>query len=91
MTAARTACRICGTELGEYAKFCDKCGGPIPQVRKVAEYKQVTVPRHLRNSVTWAARNQVSVDVGIWADRSRIIRRRLVRAASSPSSVIRSC
>ena len=42
MTAA-TACRTCGTELREGARFCDGCGAPVTAHDTRAEYKQVTV------------------------------------------------
>ncbi len=42
MTAA-TACRTCGTEAREGARFCDGCGAPITEREAPAEYKQVTV------------------------------------------------
>src|ERR1700733_10534721 len=42
MTAA-TACRTCGTELREGARFCDGCGAPVTEQDTRAEYKQVTV------------------------------------------------
>ena len=42
MTAA-TACRTCGTEPRENARFCDGCGSPIALATERAEYKQVTV------------------------------------------------
>jgi adenylate cyclase len=42
MTAA-TACRTCGTELREGARFCDGCGAPVTAHDTHAEYKQVTV------------------------------------------------
>src|SRR5271168_4105766 len=42
MTAA-TACRTCGTELREGARFCDGCGAPVTEHDTRAEYKQVTV------------------------------------------------
>jgi class 3 adenylate cyclase len=42
MTAA-TACRTCGTEPREGARFCDACGAPVTQHDTRAEYKQVTV------------------------------------------------
>lgn len=41
MTAA-TACRTCGTEPLENARFCHGCGAPIAD-EATAEYKQVTV------------------------------------------------
>jgi hypothetical protein len=42
MTAA-TACRTCGTEPREGARFCDCCGAPVTERDTLAEYKQVTV------------------------------------------------
>src|SRR5271167_1703225 len=42
MTAA-TACRTCGTEPREGARFCDGCGAPVTEQDTRAEYKQVTV------------------------------------------------
>ena len=42
MTAA-TACRTCGTEPREGARFCDGCGAPVTEQDIRAEYKQVTV------------------------------------------------
>ena len=42
MTAA-TACRTCGTEPREGARFCDGCGVPVMEQDTRAEYKQVTV------------------------------------------------
>jgi class 3 adenylate cyclase len=42
MTAA-TACRACGTEPREGARFCDGCGAPVTAHDGRAEYKQVTV------------------------------------------------
>jgi class 3 adenylate cyclase len=42
MTAA-AACRTCGTELREGARFCDGCGAPVTAHDTRAEYKQVTV------------------------------------------------
>ncbi len=42
MTAA-AACRTCGTELREGARFCDGCGAPVTAHDTHAEYKQVTV------------------------------------------------
>jgi len=40
---AIAACRTCGTELREGARFCDGCGAPVTQRDAHAEYKQVTV------------------------------------------------
>lgn len=42
MTAA-TACRRCGTEPREGARFCDGCSAPVTEHGTHAEYKQVTV------------------------------------------------
>ena len=42
MTTA-TACRTCGTEPREGARFCDGCGAPVTECDAHAEYKQVTV------------------------------------------------
>jgi hypothetical protein len=42
MTSA-TACRTCGTEPREGARFCDGCGVPVMEQDTRAEYKQVTV------------------------------------------------
>ena len=42
MTAA-TACRSCGTEPVDNARFCHGCGSPLTQSSTHAEYKQVTV------------------------------------------------
>jgi class 3 adenylate cyclase len=38
-----TACRTCGTEPLENARFCHSCGSPINDADTHAEYKQVTV------------------------------------------------
>jgi class 3 adenylate cyclase len=37
------ACRTCGTEPIENARFCHSCGAPIQDANSHAEYKQVTV------------------------------------------------
>jgi len=42
MTAI-AACRTCGTEPLENARFCHGCGAPVTQRNAHAEYKQVTV------------------------------------------------
>jgi class 3 adenylate cyclase len=41
--AAATACRTCGTEPREGARFCDGCGASVTEQDTRAEYKQVTV------------------------------------------------
>jgi class 3 adenylate cyclase len=38
-----TACRSCGTELLENARFCHGCGSALAAIATRAEYKQVTV------------------------------------------------
>jgi adenylate cyclase len=43
LTATRLWCGSCGTELPLNFKFCNECGAPVTQVRRSAEYKQVTV------------------------------------------------
>ncbi|HWY01956.1 MAG TPA: adenylate/guanylate cyclase domain-containing protein, partial [Mycobacterium sp.] len=40
---AGAACRTCGTEPFENARFCHSCGSPIDDSDAHAEYKQVTV------------------------------------------------
>jgi len=40
---AATACRTCGSEPREGARFCDGCGSVIAPASEHAEYKQVTV------------------------------------------------
>ena len=42
MTRA-TACRTCGTEALETARFCHGCGAPVQDANTRAEYKQVTI------------------------------------------------
>ncbi|MGA9357191.1 MAG: adenylate/guanylate cyclase domain-containing protein, partial [Mycobacterium sp.] len=42
MTAI-AACRTCGTEPLENARFCHGCGSPVQEADARAEYKQVTV------------------------------------------------
>src|SRR5271169_2205040 len=44
MTATEFRCGPCGTELPPDSRFCKKCGGPVTQVSRSAEHKQVTVP-----------------------------------------------
>src|SRR5208337_1186310 len=42
MTAV-LACRVCGIEPLQNARFCHGCGAPIAEAAEHAEYKQVTV------------------------------------------------
>ena len=41
--AAIAACRTCGTEPLEHARFCHGCGSPVEHAAIRAEFKQVTV------------------------------------------------
>jgi adenylate cyclase len=43
MAAVAAACRTCGTEPLENARFCHSCGSPVDDSDAHAEYKQVTV------------------------------------------------
>ena len=43
LTATTLSCTWCGTELPPDSRFCNKCGAPVTQVSRSAEYKQVTV------------------------------------------------
>ena len=38
-----TACRSCGIELLDSARFCHGCGSALAAIATRAEYKQVTV------------------------------------------------
>lgn len=40
---AKAACRTCGTETLDNARFCHHCGAPVRDAATRAEYKQVTV------------------------------------------------
>ena len=42
MTAV-LACRVCGIEPLQNARFCHGCGAPVAEAAEHAEYKQVTV------------------------------------------------
>jgi adenylate cyclase len=74
MTAA-TACRKCGTEPLENARFCHGCGSPIALSDTRAEYKQVTV---LFADVVRSMRIAAAVD----AERLRDIMTELVNRAT---------
>ncbi|MCW2555846.1 MAG: adenylate/guanylate cyclase family protein [Mycobacterium sp.] len=43
LTAVGLFCGSCGAELPPNSKFCNKCGAPVTDVGRSAEYKQVTV------------------------------------------------
>jgi len=46
MTAA-TACRTCGTDLREGARFCDGCGAPVTVQHARAEFGRYVRARRL--------------------------------------------
>ena len=75
MTAA-TACRTCGTELREAARFCDGCGAPVTEHDTHAEYKQVTV---LFADVV----HSMDIAAAVGAERLREIMAELVDRASA--------
>ena len=75
MTAA-TACRTCGTEPREGARFCDGCGAPVTEHDTHAEYKQVTV---LFADVV----RSMDIAAAVGAERLREIMTELVNRASS--------
>jgi adenylate cyclase len=75
MTAA-TACRTCGTEPLENARFCHGCGSPLVWSETRAEFKQVTV---LFADVVHSM--QIAAAVG--AERLREIMTKLVDAATA--------
>jgi len=43
LTATGRSCTSCGTQLPPDSRFCNKCGTPVAQAIRSAEYKQVTV------------------------------------------------
>ena len=75
MTAA-TACRTCGTEPREGARFCDGCGAPVTEQDTHAEYKQVTV---LFADVV----HSMDIAAAVGAERLREIMAELVDRASA--------
>ena len=75
MTAA-TACRACGTEPREGARFCDGCGAPVTEQCTRAEYKQVTV---LFADVV----HSMSIAAAVGAERLRKIMTELVERSSA--------
>jgi class 3 adenylate cyclase len=75
MTAA-TACRTCGSEPRDGARYCDACGSVIAPATEHAEYKQVTV---LFGDVVHSM--DIAADVG--AERLREIMTELVEHSAS--------
>jgi adenylate cyclase len=76
LTAAGLPCGSCGTELPPNSKFCHKCGAPVTQVSRSAEYKQVTV---LFADVV----HSMDIAATVGAERLREIMTELVNCASS--------
>ena len=70
MTAVM-ACRTCGTEPLENARFCHGCGSPIAEPDTLAEYMQVTV---LFADVV----HSMSIAAAVGAERLREIMAKLV-------------
>jgi adenylate cyclase len=75
MTAA-TACRACGAEPREGARFCDACGAPVAPPNASAEYKQVTV---LFADVV----HSMDIAAAVGAERLREIMTELVNRSSA--------
>jgi class 3 adenylate cyclase len=75
MTAV-TACRMCGAEPLENARFCHGCGSPVVGVDTHAEFKQVTV---LFADVV----HSMNIAATVGAERLREIMAELVHRASA--------
>jgi class 3 adenylate cyclase len=75
MTAV-AACRTCGTEPLENARFCHGCGSPVDEADTRAEYKQVTV---LFADVV----HSMDIAAAVGAERLREIMTELVDRASA--------
>jgi len=75
MTAA-TACRACGSEPRDGARFCDACGSVIAPGTEHAEYKQVTV---LFGDVV----HSMDIAAAVGAERLREIMTELVERSSA--------
>src|SRR3979490_3241418 len=70
------ACRTCGTEPLENARFCHSCGSPVNDTAARAEYKQVTV---LFVDVV----HSMDIASAVGAERLREIMTELVTAAAA--------
>src|ERR1700676_1479769 len=70
-----TACRTCGTEPLEDARFCHGCGSPVVGADTHAEYKQVTV---LFTDVV----HSMDIAAAVGAERLREIMTELVNRAT---------
>jgi Adenylate and Guanylate cyclase catalytic domain len=75
-TTAVAACRTCGTESLENARFCHGCGSPVDEADTRAEYKQVTV---LFADVV----HSMDIAAAVGAERLREIMTELVNRASA--------
>ena len=73
MTAI-AACRTCGTEPRENARFCHRCGSPVNDADTRVEYKQVTV---LFADVVYS----MDIAAAVGAERLREIMTELVNRA----------
>src|SRR6201984_217795 len=73
---AMAACRTCGTEPLENARFCHGCGSPVDEGDTRGEYKQVTV---LFADVV----HSMSIAAAVGAERLREIMTELVDRASA--------
>ncbi len=69
------ACRSCGTQPLENARFCHGCGAPVAAADTHAEYKQVTV---LFADVV----HSMDIDAALGAERLREIMTELVNRAA---------
>jgi class 3 adenylate cyclase len=74
--AAVTACRTCGAELLEDARFCHGCGSPVAGADTHAEFKQVTV---LFADVV----HSMDIAAAVGAERLREIMTELVKCSSA--------
>ncbi|AKK29024.1 adenylate/guanylate cyclase domain-containing protein [Mycobacterium sp. EPa45] len=75
MAVESTACRTCGAQPREGARFCDSCGAPLAGGELPAEYKQVTV---LFADVV----RSMDLAAALGAERLREIMTELVRRAT---------
>ncbi len=74
--SAGSACRTCGAESREGARFCDTCGAVIAPATEHAEYKQVTV---LFADVV----ESMGIAVAVGTERLREIMTKLVNRAAA--------
>jgi hypothetical protein len=72
----RAACRACGTEPLQNARFCHNCGSPVDDATTRAEFKQVTV---LFADVV----HSMDIAAAVGAERLREIMTELVNRATA--------